>query len=567
MAENWTISSGQYALNQIDLFYHPPKDLFHSRPDLRHTAVMKTLPDLSQLTHEQLLEFTQQLAVQNRQLVEDKQQLEASKQQLDAKVQHLSVLTQKYEHELALFKRHQFAHKNEHLTAKQISLLDEAVEEDIAAVDLELERLNADQPNTRKAKAIKPKRRALPDHLPTIRIEHEPVSTQCTCGCTLRRIGEDLSEKLTFRPAQFYKEQHIRGKWVCDQCEILIQEPMPAYVIDKGIATLELLSHVLVSKYADHLLLYRQRLIYQHVGVDVARSTLSEWIGQCGVQLEPLAQALKQIVLQQQVIHADETPVTVMQIAEKTPKKGYVWTYATTQYNAVQAVVYDFQASRSGQHAEDFLKGWQGQLVCDDYSGYKAQFKKNSIIEVGCMAHARRKFHELHVTGKILIAEQALSLIQQLYRIEAELRDIPDCTAEQRRERRQQDSQPVMQQLYDWLKEYQLKVPPSSLTVKAINYSLKRWSALSRYLDDGDLPIFNNRVENQMRPWALGRKNWLFAGSLRSGQRAANIMTLIQSAKLNGLNPYAYLSDVLKRLPTHKMKDIEELLPHNWKTT
>ncbi|MEB3768412.1 IS66 family transposase [Acinetobacter sp. MD2] len=521
---------------------------------------MKTLPDLSQLTHEQLLEFTQQLAMQNQQLVEDKQHL-------DTKVQHLTILNKKYEHELALFKRHKFAQKNENLTAKQISLLDEAVEEDIAAVDLELERLHADQSDVpaQKTTISKAKRRPLPDHLPTIRVEHEPTSTQCSCGCQLRRIGEDVSEKLSFKPAQFIKEQHVRGKWVCDQCDSIQQQPMPAYVIDKGIASPELLSHVLVSKYADHLPLYRQRLIYQRVGVDLARSTLSEWIGQCGVQLESLAEALKQIVLQQRVIHADETPVTVMQMGEKKPKKGYVWAYASTQYNSIQAVIYEFQPSRSGKHAEDFLQGWQGHLVCDDYSGYKAQFKNKAIIEVGCMAHARRKFHELHVTCKSQIAEQALRLIQQLYQIEAELREIPNCTAEQRRQRRQQDSQPIMQQLYEWLKQHQLKVPTSSPTAKAINYSLKRWHALCRYLDDGELPICNNWVENQMRPWALGRKNWLFAGSLRSGQRAANIMTLIQSAKLNGLDPYAYLSDVLKRLPTHKMKDIEELLPHKWK--
>jgi len=285
------------------------------------------------------------------------------------------------------------------------------------------------------------------------------------------------------------------------------------------------------------------------------------------VQLEPLADALKQVILSQQVIHADETPVTVMQIGEKKPKKGYVWAYATTQYNPIQVVVYDFQPGRSGQHAEAFLKNWQGQLVCDDYSGYKARFKSGQIIEIGCMAHARRKFHELHVTGKSHIAEQALGLIQKLYAIEAELKELENCTSEQRRQRRQQDSQPIMQQLYDWLKEHQLKVPSSSATAKAINYSLKRWQALSRYLDDGDLPIDNNWIENQMRPWALGRKNWLFAGSLRSGQRAAHIMTLIQSAKLNGLDPYAYLTDVLKRLPTHKMRDIEALLPHNWKLT
>ena len=434
---------------------------------------------------------------------------------------------------------------------------------------MELERLNADKTDaaTQKATANKPKRRPLPDHLPTLRIEHEPASTQCSCGCQLRRIGEDISEKLNFRPAQFYKEQHVRGKWVCDQCDTLTQQAMPAYVIDKGIATPELLSHVLVSKYADHLPLYRQRQIFLRAGVDLSRSTLSDWIGRCGVELEPLTNALKQVVLQQQVLHADETPVTIMQMGddEKKPKKGYVWAYATTQYNPVHAVIYDFQPSRSGQHAEEFLKGWQGHLVCDDYSGYKARFKSGDVIEVGCMAHARRKFHELHVTGKSQIAEQALLLIQKLYAIEAELRKKTDGTAQHRREYRQQHSQPVMQQLYEWLNQHYLTVPSSSPTAKAINYSLKRWLALSRYLDDGNLPIDNNWAENSMRPWALGRKNWLFAGSLRSGQRAANIMTLIQSAKLNGLDPYAYLSDVLKRLPTHKVTQIEELLPHRWK--
>jgi len=399
---------------------------------------MKTLPDLSQLTHEQLLEFTRELAMQN--------------QKLEQENTYLDALNQQYKHVIDLFKRHKFAQKNEHLTAKQISLLDEAVEEDIAAVELELERYNADKSDTDKTTINKPKRRPLPDHLPSIRIEHEPTSTQCTCGCQLRRIGEDISEKLAFKPAQFIKEQHVRGKWVCDQCDTIQQEPMPAYVIDKGIATTELLSHVLVSKYADHLPLYRQHLIYQRAGVDLARSTLSEWVGQCGVQLQPLAQALKQIVLQQQVIHADETPVTVMQIGEKKPKKAYVWAYATTQYHSIKAVVYDFQPSRSGRHAEDFLNGWQGQLVCDDYSGYKAQFKNKAIIEVGCMAHARRKFYELHVTGKSQIAEQALLFIQHLYQIEAELRNIADCTAEQRRQRRQEVSQPIMQQLYEWLK-------------------------------------------------------------------------------------------------------------------
>ncbi|VCX74597.1 Putative transposase (identified by ISEscan HMM) [Acinetobacter baumannii] len=358
----------------------------------------------------------------------------------------------------------------------------------------------------------------------------------------------------------------MRGKWVCDQCDTLTQQAMPAYVIDKGIASPELLSHVLVSKYADHLPLYRQRLIYQRAGIELSRSTLSDWIGRCGVELEPLANALKRWCCNSgccmQMKHRSPSCGWVRIIK---PKKGYVWAYATTQYNPVQAVIYDFQDSRSGQHAEEFLKGWQGYLVCDDYSGYKARFRSGQVIEVGCMAHARRKFHELHVTKKSQVAEQALVLIQKLYAIEAELRKKTDGTAEDRCEYRQQHSQPVMQQLYEWLNQHQLTVPSSSPTARAINYSLKRWTALSRYLDDGNLPIDNNWIENQMRPWALGRKNWLFAGSLRSGQRAANIMTLIQSAKLNGLDPYAYLSDVLKRLPTHKVPQIEELLPHRWK--
>ena len=291
------------------------------------------------------------------------------------------------------------------------------------------------------------------------------------------------------------------------------------------------------------------------------------------MQLGDLSRLPKEVVLQQQVLHADETPVTIMQMGddEKKPKKGYVWAYATTQYNPVQAVIYEFQDSRSGQHAEEFLKGWQGHLVCDDYSGYKARFRSGQVIEVGCMAHARRKFHELHVTGKSQVAEQALVLIQKLYAIEAELRKETDGTAEHRCEYRQQHSQAVMQQLYEWLNQHHLMVPSSSPIAKAINYTLKRWPALSRYLDDGNLPICmrstaSQGIENQMRPWALGRKNWLFAGSLRSGQRAANIMTLIQSAKLNGLDPYAYLSDVLKRLPTHKVTQIKELLPHRWKS-
>ena len=224
-------------------------------------------------------------------------------------------------------------------------------------------------------------------------------------------------------------------------------------------------------------------------------------------------------------------------------------------------MVYDFQPGRAGQAARDFLAEWQGKLVCDDYAGYKAGFA-NGISEVGCWAHARRKFHDLHVANKSQIAGQALNYIQDLYRIERELAEL---TPQARQVQRQERSKPITDQLHHWLIAKRQQVPDGSGTAKAINYSVKRWEALTRYLDDGAIPIDNNWVENQIRPWALGRSNWLFAGSLRSGQRAANIMTLVQSAKINDLNPQAYLKDIMERLPTQKASRIGELLPHNWK--
>lgn len=223
-------------------------------------------------------------------------------------------------------------------------------------------------------------------------------------------------------------------------------------------------------------------------------------------------------------------------------------------------MIYEFAPSRAGEHARAFLQGWQGKLVCDDFAGYKAGFNQG-ITEIGCWAHARRKFYDLHVAKKSSIAQQALAYIGHLYEIEAAIKTETNA---QRKTIRQTQSAPIIDALYKWLIAQQQRVPKGSATSKAIHYSLKRWAALTRYLDDGAVPIDNNWVENQIRPWALGRKNWLFAGSLRSGQRAAAAMSLIQSAKLNGHDPYAYLKDVLQRLPTQRASAINELLPHNW---
>jgi len=513
---------------------------------------MTSLPNLDQLTPEQL----RALAAQLMQRVES---LDQKVETMGKKIHRDQTLIEKLTHEIAQLKRFKFAKRSEQLSPDQVSLLDDLIDTDIAAIEAELEALKPARASTEVRQ--KPKRTALPPQLPRTLIHHEPDNSHCQCGCVLKRIGEDVSEKLDYTPGVFTVERHIRGKWVCDQCETLIQAPVPAQVIDKGIPTSGLLAHVMIAKFADHLPLYRQESIFGRAGLVIARSTLAQWVGNCGVQLQPLVDALRDAVLAQHVIHADETPVSMLAPGEKKTHRAYVWAYATSQFSDVAAVVYDFSPSRAGEHARNFLQDWKGKLVCDDFGGYKASFELG-VTEIGCMAHARRKFFELHATNKSQLAEQALRYIQLLYEIEHEVRDLePDL----RRRIRQEKAVPVMDALHAWMITQRLLVHDGSAISKALDYSLKRWTALSRYLDDGAVPIDNNWAENQIRPWALGRKNWLFAGSLRSGKRAAAIMSLIQSARLNGHDPYAYLKDVLTRLPTQRASEITELLPHRWR--
>jgi transposase len=467
-------------------------------------------------------------------------------------------------HEMAILKRWRFGRRSEQLDPAQRSLLEESIDEDLEAINLELEALRGKLKREEPPKA-KPRRTALPAHLPRREIRHEPEQTVCSCGCALERIGEDVSEKLDYVPGVFQVERHVRGKWVCRSCETLIQAPVPAHVIDKGIPTAGLLAHVLVSKYADHQPLYRLEGILERAEVSVPRSTLGQWTGSCGVQLTPLAEAMKAALLKRTVLHADETPVPMLKPGLGRTHRAYLWSYGTTQFDPLPLVVYDFTESRGGYHAREFLGGWSGKLVCDDFSGYKALFERG-VIEIGCMAHARRKFEELHENERSAIAAEGLVYYGLLYDIEAEARERQlDASARQRL--RQEHARPVSDQLREWLIRHRLKVPDGSATAKAIEYSLGRWEALTRYIGDGDLPIDNNWLENRIRPVALGRSNWLFAGSLRAGKRAAVIMSLIQSAKLNGHDPYRYLKDVLERIPTHPASRIDELLPHCWKPT
>ncbi len=279
-----------------------------------------------------------------------------------------------------------------------------------------------------------------------------------------------------------------------------------------------------------------------------------------------MVDALTQELLQHRVLHADETPVAMLKPGFKKTHRSYVWSFCTTSLNATQAVVYRFADSRSGVNVRQFLglegggQAWQGTLVTDDYTGYKACFERG-VTEAGCMAHARRKFHELWVNHGSPVGQQALERMQLLYRIEEEVRNLaPD----ERRRWRQDKAWPVARELYIWMMRQRDLMPPGSATARALLYSLKRWPALTRYIDDGDLPIDDNWVENQIRPIALGRSNWLFAGSLRAGQRAAAVMSLLHSARIHGRDPYAYIKDVLTRLPLKPNSRIQELLPHRW---
>ena len=476
----------------------------------------------------------------------------------DHELRYKELKIEQLTHEMALLKRWKFGAQSEQLHGAQRQLFDEAIDADLEAIAAELATLQS--PARRQAPKEQPKRSPLPAHLPRVDVRHEPEQTVCRCGCALKRIGEDVSEKLDYIPGVVHVERHIRGKWACAKCQTLIQAPVPAEVIDKGIPTAGLLAQVLVAKYADHQPLYRQEGIFERAGVAIPRSTLAQWVGVCGVRLQPLVDALKACLLECSVLHADETPVAMLKPGKGATHRAYIWSYSSTQFDSLPAVVYDFADSRAAAHPKVFLDGWSGKLVCDDYAGYKGLFAAG-VSEVGCLAHARRKFHDLWVNHQSALAEEALKLFGALYDVERQVRDV---SVEERQRMRQLQSRPIADKLREWLLLRRQKATDGTAIAKALDYSLGRWDALTRFLDDGALPIDNNWVENRIRPIALGRSNWLFAGSLRAGKRAAAVMSLIQSARLNGHDPYQYLRDVLERLPTQPASRIAELLPHSW---
>lgn len=482
-------------------------------------------------------------------------QTQLAEREAELKLRELKI--QQLTLELAHHKRLRFGVKSEALSPEQRDLFQETCSEDAAAIAAELAEQQPPAPALRRAKPTG--RKPLPPELPRIEHRHEPASCTCAqCGHELVKIGEDVSEQLDVEPARFFVHRHIRPQYACRTCETVSAAAVPPALIDGGLAAPGLHAWVLIQKYLDHLPLYRIEQISARQGVPIARSTLAQWVGQLGVSLQPLYDRLVALLKAGTVLHADETPVQQLDPGAGKTKRAYLWAYRS---NALQGappiVVFDYQSSRSGAHARDFLQDWRGHLMVDDYGGYKALFGAQ-VTELACLAHCRRKFFDLHAAGGHPVAAEALRRIGELYAVEEQAREGPIAA---RLALRQREAAPRLSALHDYLSTQRLRTADGSGLARAIDYSLKRWPALQRYLADGALPIDNNPAENAIRPIALGRKNWLFVGSERAGQRAAIIQSLLATAKLNGLEPHAWLKDTLEKLPTWPYSRLDELLP------
>jgi len=521
-------------------------------------------PDALAAVAEQMLAHIDE---QSKHIGEQSKRIDSQAQAIkwrDAKIEHITF-------QLARFKAWKFGAKTEAMNAEQRALFEETCAADQASLEAQLAALQpaavgdtAPEQQPEQPAKRQPKREALPAHLPRVDQRVEPENTNCPtpeCGKPMVRVGEDISERLDIIPAQFFVQRQIRGKWACRCCQLMVQEPAAPQVFDNALPTPGLQAHTMVSRFVDHIPYYRQEQINARSGVHTPRSTLSGWNGQTGAQLMPLFVAQRVFVLGSPVVHADETPIGMLDPGGGKTKKAYMWAYARGAYEAEPGVVYDFCAGRGGKYPHAFLKDWSGTLVVDAYSGYDATLLLPGRSTANCLAHARRKFDELVKANASEVAKQAIQRIAWLYRVEADARGL---TSEQRLQMRAERSKPLWEELHMWLQLERTRVPDGSAIAKAIDYSLNHWAGLSRFLHDGAVPIDNNHIENQMRPWALGRKNWLFIGSQLAGERAAVVMSLLQSAKLNGHEPWAYLKDVLTRLPTQLNSRIEELLPHRW---
>jgi transposase len=464
--------------------------------------------------------------------------------------------------ELARLKRMQFGRSCEQLD-QTIAQLELSLEELEASESEILAPINLRAPIT---EARKPARRPLPESLPRETVAHEAPCNCPACGGALRAFGEDVAEILEYVPSRFKVVRHVRPKFSCATCQQIVQAPAPGRPIARGLAGPGLLAHVLVSKYCDHLPLNRQSQIYAREGIELDRSTLADWVGQSSALLRPLVDALRMHVLGGDKLHADDTPVPVLCPGRGTTKQGRLWTYVrddrASGSELPPAVWFAYSPDRKGLHPRAHLKDFRGILQADGYAGFEKLYNdadpNHPIREAACWAHVRRKFYDIQVATDSPLAIAAIRRIGELYGVEEQIRgQLPDI----RREIRQARSGPLLDALNRWFKDTLTQVSGKSELAVAIRYAMSRWKALTRFAVDGRIEIDNNGAERALRAVALGRKNYLFAGSDAGGERAAAIYSLVGSAKLNGLDPQAYLRHVIERIGDHPINRIEELLP------
>jgi len=479
--------------------------------------------------------------------------------------------TEKLKLELARLKRMSFGQSSERL-ALEIEQLELRLEEiETAAGDLAA----APEPPTvteTPGPVAKP-RRALPEHLPRVTQLHEPASCACPrCGSErMRKVGEDVTEVLEYIPSRFEVVRHVRPAYSCAKCEAMSQAPMPALPIPRAMAGASTIAHVIMAKYADHLPLYRQTAIYAREGVELDRALLADWVGKAAWLVRPLVERISAHVMAGAVIHADDTPVPVLAPGSGKTRTGRLWVYLRDERphagTAPPAVLYRYTPDRKGEHCRALLSTFAGHLHADGYAGFAKLYegcgdKPAAVTEVACWAHVRRKLFDVHKDTGSPIAREALERIGALFAIERRIAAKPP---DHRCSVRQAETRPKLDALAAWL-DAQLKlIPGRSELAKAIRYARCRWDALTRYVDDGRLEISNNAAENAIRPIAVGRKNWLFAGSDAGGERAAMFYTLIGTAKLSGVEPEAYLRDVLARIAEHPINHLDALLPWQWR--
>ena len=467
--------------------------------------------------------------------------------------------------QIAKLKRLQFGRSSEKVVREiaQLELALDALEADRAEREAQSGSQTAQAPDGKNEKR-KPVRKPLPAHLARETVVHEAPCSCPVCGGPLSKLGEDVTEVLEVEK-RFKVIAHVRPKLSCRKCETITQPPMPSAPITRGIAGPGLIAHVLIAKYCDHLPLYRQSEIFARDGVELERSTLCDWVGQTAALLRPLVDALAKDIMASAMLHGDDTVVPVLDPGRGKTKEGRLWVYVRDERpfagTAPPAAIYFYSPDRKGEHPQTHLKDFSGILHADGYAGFNRLFESGRIDEAACWAHVRRKFFDVFEAIKSPIAEDALTRIRALYAIEEEIAGQPP---DDRKMRRQIDSKPLAEALKAWAEEPLPKLSGKSELAKAFRYMISRWNSLTRFLDDGRIQIDNNAAERAMRGVALGRKNYLFAGSDKGGQRAAAIYALIETAKLNGLNPEQYLRDILGRIADHPVNRVAELLPWNW---